>query len=71
MSQFIYLLNAMEHASSFRNPSDHGYAEKRQAVLDYVARLESPEATAWQDCTRCGAAILNKHPGSEPQSSST
>lgn len=41
MSQFIYLLNAMEHASHQDNPSLHDYASKRKAVLEYVDRLES------------------------------
>jgi hypothetical protein len=40
MSDFIYLLNAMENAGHARNPHQHGYIEKRQAVLDYVTALE-------------------------------
>jgi hypothetical protein len=41
MSQFIYLLNAFEGASQDDAPADVGYAEKRKAVLDYVAKLEA------------------------------
>lgn len=35
---FGYLLNAMERAAQAENPAEQGYAEKREAVLDYVAR---------------------------------
>lgn len=37
---FIYKLNAMERASSEREPAKGGYAEARAAVLEYVATLE-------------------------------
>jgi len=40
-SPFIYLLNAFEAATHDDAPADVGYAEKRQAVLDYVAKLEA------------------------------
>lgn len=40
MSQFVYLLNALEAATHDDAPADVGYAEKRQAVLEYVAKLE-------------------------------
>jgi hypothetical protein len=36
---FEYLLNAMEHAAAETHPAKHGYAEKRRAVLDYVATV--------------------------------
>ncbi len=36
---FEYLLNAMELAASKEQPAKHGYAEKRRAVLDYVATV--------------------------------
>lgn len=38
---FIYLLNAFEAAAHDDAPADVGYAAKRQAVLDYVAKLEA------------------------------
>lgn len=46
MSQFIYLLNAMERAAQAENPAEHDYGAKRRAVLEYVAKLETtpPEA---------------------------
>ena len=44
MSKFVYLLNAMENAASTDHPSKHGYAEKRQAVIDYVGKLQAGEA---------------------------
>jgi hypothetical protein len=46
MSQFIYLLNAMENAAQAADPSTAGYGLKRRAVLEYVEKLESspPEA---------------------------
>jgi hypothetical protein len=48
MSQFIYLLNSMECAATAENPAEHGYADKRRAVLEYVAKLEAtaPEERA-------------------------
>lgn len=39
-SKFIYLLNAMERAAQATNPAKAGYGAKRQAVLDYVRRIE-------------------------------
>jgi hypothetical protein len=38
--EFGYLLNALEDAAAQREPSRHGYAEKRAAVLAYVAHLQ-------------------------------
>jgi hypothetical protein len=38
---FEYLLNAMEHASQADHPDKMGYADKRKAVLEYVAKLEA------------------------------
>jgi hypothetical protein len=63
--RFIYLLNAFEQASQADNPADHGYAEKRRALLEYVAKLETSipsENTAWKpvsanDPTRCVAWV--------------
>ena len=40
LSQFDYLLNAMENAAAQEVPAKHEYAAKRQAVLAYVRRLE-------------------------------
>ena len=40
-TSFEYLLNAMENAASHDNPSEHGYAKKRTAVLEYVEKLET------------------------------
>jgi len=39
--QFEYLLNAMEAATQAECPADAGYAAKRKAVFEYVAKLES------------------------------
>lgn len=39
-TRFEYLLNAMEHAALAPNPAEQQFGEKRQAVLDHVARLE-------------------------------
>jgi hypothetical protein len=41
MSDFIYLLNAMEAAAQADNPAQEGYGAKRKAVLDYVAEAEA------------------------------
>jgi len=38
---FEYLLNAMVRAAHESEPVKHGYADKRKAVLAYVAHLES------------------------------
>ena len=46
MSDFIYKLNAMEHASQADHPDKMGYADKRKAVLDHVAALEAKLAAA-------------------------
>lgn len=46
LTQFDYLLNAMEAAAQHENPADHGYAQKRQALYAYVRGLENrPLAT--------------------------
>ena len=62
MSQFIYLLNAMEHASQADHPDKMGYARKRQAVLEYVEKLEASRGEAVQRITdemmAAGAAAL-------------
>jgi hypothetical protein len=49
MSQFVYLLNAMERAAQAEFPAEHGYSDKRRAVLEYVAKLEAPrpEVQTW------------------------
>jgi hypothetical protein len=39
-TQFDYLLNAFEQASQSDKPAEHGYANKRKALLDYVRKLE-------------------------------
>jgi hypothetical protein len=41
MTQFDYLLNAMELAAQHTNPAEHGYAQKRQALYAYVRGLEN------------------------------
>lgn len=37
---FNYLLNAMERAAQAERPADHGYGEKRKALLAHVRELE-------------------------------
>lgn len=39
VERFTYKLNAMEWAAQADEPSKVGYAEKRQAVLDFVRKL--------------------------------
>ena len=46
MSQFIYLLNAMEDAAQAADPSTKGYGLKRRAVLEYVEKLEAVRGEA-------------------------
>jgi hypothetical protein len=41
LTQFDYLLNAMEAAAQHENPAEHGYAQKRQALYAYVRGLEN------------------------------
>ncbi|MCC6650644.1 MAG: hypothetical protein IT348_05805 [Candidatus Eisenbacteria bacterium] len=41
LTQFDYLLNAMEAAAQMENPAAYGYAEKRQALYRYVRGLEN------------------------------
>lgn len=43
---FIYKLNAMERASSEKNPAGHNYGDKREAVLAHVERLARDLAAA-------------------------
>lgn len=43
---FGYLLNSMENAGSKKCPADHGYAERRRAVLDHEQSLRSRLKTA-------------------------
>lgn len=66
-SQFEYLLNAMERAAQEEKPAEHGYAEKRRAVLDFVRDLEGrvertlrpgTDRTKWPGhCQGCGASM--------------
>jgi hypothetical protein len=41
VSAFIYKLNAMENAAQAKNPAKAGYGDKRKAVIEYVAKLET------------------------------
>lgn len=41
LTQFDYLLNAMEAAAQQENPASYGYAQKRQALYAYVRGLEN------------------------------
>ncbi len=43
-TKFEYLLNEMENAAALDNPAALDYYGKRQAVLQYVAGLESLSA---------------------------
>lgn len=51
-SPFVYILNAMEVASQAENPAEHGYGDKRRAVLDYVASLEKRVTTLRETADR-------------------
>lgn len=46
MSNFDYLLNAFERASQADKPAEHGYAEKRRKLLEYVTKLEQATPSA-------------------------
>ena len=50
--KFVFLLNAMENAAIVQYPAEHGYWGKRQAVLDYVAKLETALQAATEDAGR-------------------
>ena len=39
-TQFNYLLNAFERASQADRPVDHGYRQKREALIEHVRELE-------------------------------
>ena len=41
LTQFDYLLNAMEAGAQQENPASYGYAQKRQALYAYVRGLEN------------------------------
>jgi hypothetical protein len=44
---------------------ESGFAEKvilARAYMDLLKLLPSAVSPSWQNCTRCGAAILNEHP---------
>lgn len=45
-TQFNYLLNAFERASQADRPVDHGYRQKREALIAHVRELER-KATAY------------------------
>lgn len=51
---FIFKLNAMEAAAQEDNPAEHGYKDKRDAVLQHAERLarERDEAVAARDKER-------------------
>jgi len=40
LTPFDYLLNALERASQEDEPSKHGYAERRAALVAHVRELE-------------------------------
>lgn len=44
LTQFDYLLNAMEAARQQDNPAEHGYGNKRKALFVYVRGLEAAQA---------------------------
>ena len=54
--RFIYLLNAMEHASQAHSPYMEGYDEKRKAVLRYVEDLHGMLACARESMLSAVAA---------------
>lgn len=43
-TQFNYLLNAFERASQADRPVDHGYRQKREALIAHVRELERKAA---------------------------
>jgi hypothetical protein len=55
-SPFDYLLNAMEYAAQQDEPYKAGYASKRQAVLEYVRKLEKapPEGEPTEEMLDAG-----------------
>lgn len=57
MSQFIYKLNAMEHAGQQPDPHLAGYGEKRVAVLEYVQTLEQSLEAAQKDAALYRQAV--------------
>lgn len=50
--EFVYMLNAMEHAARMDVPHKHGYGEKRATVLEYVAALRKRAEEAEADSAR-------------------
>jgi hypothetical protein len=52
LTQFDYLLNAMERAGHQKNPSKAGYAGKRAALYAHVRDLEARVAAGQADADR-------------------
>ena len=52
MSDIQYLLNAFEEASQHADPASVGYGEKRKALLDRLAELESEIEALRKDAER-------------------
>ena len=54
MDPYERLLNKVEHAAGFNNPSKHGYGEARKELLDGIASLRAEvewlKKTAWIAC---------------------
>ena len=54
LTQFDYLLNALELAAQADKPAEHSYGAKRQALFAYVRGLE-------RDATRYGFLCEQEH----------
>lgn len=57
MTNFAYLLNAMERAAGEHNPAEHDYCAKRTAVLAHVADLEAERDQLREERDRLKAAL--------------
>jgi hypothetical protein len=51
-TEFDYLLNAMERAAQAKNPAKAGYAAKRKAVLEHVAKMTRASIEGAKDAER-------------------
>jgi hypothetical protein len=65
-TEFNYLLNAFERASQAERPVDHGYRDKRVALIAHVRELER-KAAAYDALVASGVKEVPPSPAMDPQ----
>lgn len=62
LTKFDYLLNAVDHAAAQKNPADHDYRGKREALFAHVRELERLAHHAERAAAREGWVLVPEEP---------